>query len=169
MEKKYSDATKKLFPDKLNSRHRTLMRLLISGKSLNDAAGTLGMNVPRASVVANSPLFVVEMERMQRELDGKFIEQEAFKQSDDPTRKVLSEGSEKAAETLVGVLNGENPTAAVSAAKDILDRTGYAKEDKIKAQILVEPSQGLIDMIARNKDGSDKQPKDTGDEGTPTE
>jgi hypothetical protein len=37
----------------------------------------------------------------------------------------------------------------VNAAKDILDRTGYAKEDKLKAKVLVEPSQSLIDVMER--------------------
>jgi hypothetical protein len=46
-------------------------------------------------------------------------------------------------------LNDENAVVRVSAAKDILDRTGYAKEDKIKARVLVEPSQSLIDVLSR--------------------
>ena len=48
-----------------------------------------------------------------------------------------------------GALDNENPLVAVNAAKDILDRTGYAKEDKIKARVLVEPSQSLIDVMSR--------------------
>jgi hypothetical protein len=62
---------------------------------------------------------------------------------------VLSESAETAARTLKGALSDENATVRVSAAKDILDRTGYAKEDKIKAKVLVEPSQSLIDVIER--------------------
>jgi len=76
------------------------------------------------------------------------VESEADR-STDPVRKALSESSAKAAATLDGALSDENAVVRVSAAKDILDRTGYAKEDKIKAKVLVEPSQSLIDVIGR--------------------
>jgi hypothetical protein len=62
---------------------------------------------------------------------------------------VLSESAENAAKTLRAALSDETAGVRVSAAKDILDRTGYAKEDKIKARVLVEPSQSLVNVIER--------------------
>lgn len=73
---------------------------------------------------------------------------------------MLSESAETAARTLKGALSDENPLVRVSAAKDILDRTGYAKEDKIKAKVLVEPSQSLIDVMNRIVKEKDVRPAD---------
>lgn len=135
-------------PNGITPRHRALMRKLVSGMKIGVACEDIGMSISRASVVVNSPLFQEEMKRMEADLKEKFVEAEAEKSLDD-TRVILSESAEAAAKTLKGALNNENPQVAVSAAKDILDRTGYAKEDKIKANVVVEPSQSLIDVIDR--------------------
>jgi hypothetical protein len=124
------------------------MRRLVAGMTLTDACVDIGFTISRASIIVNSPLFQEEMKRMQEDVTSEFVTAEAEK-SADSTRVVLSESSETAAKTLRGALDDENPIVRVSAAKDILDRTGYAKEDKIKAKVLVEPSQALIDVIAR--------------------
>lgn len=135
-------------PDKITPRHRALMRRLVAGMTLSNACIDIGFSISRASLIVNSPLFQEEMKKMEREVAGNFAEAEAERPTD-PTRILLSESAETAARTLKGALNDENPTIRVSAAKDILDRTGYAKEDKIKAKVLVEPSQSLIDVIER--------------------
>jgi hypothetical protein len=144
-------------PDKVTPRHRALMRRLVAGMTLSDACIDIGFTVSRASIIVNSPLFQEEMKRMEEGVASEFVSAEAEKAADS-TRVMLSESSETAARTLRGALDDENPIVRVSAAKDILDRTGYAKEDKIKAKVLVEPSQALIDVIARivtEKHGAD--------------
>lgn len=146
-----ADSTKALEPDRLGPRHRALMRRLAAGMRLQEACDDLGFSISRASLVVNSPLFKAEMEKMQADLNKGFVDAEGEKisMSTDPTRIALSDAAEIAARTLRGALDDVNPAVRVSAAKDILDRTGYAKEDKIKAKILVEPSQSLIDVLAR--------------------
>ena len=135
-------------PDKVTPRHRALMRRLVGGMTLSDACEDIGFTVSRASIIVHSPLFQEEMKVMEREIAKEFQEAEAQRPTD-PTRLMLSESAETAARTLKGALSDENAMIRVSAAKDILDRTGYAKEDKIKAKVLVEPSQSLIDVIQR--------------------
>ena len=135
-------------PDKVTPRHRALMRRLVAGMTLSDACVDIGFTVSRASIIVNSPLFQAEMKVMEGEIAKEFQEAEAQRPTD-PTRMVLSESAEMAAKTLKGAMSDENPMIRVSAAKDILDRTGYAKEDKIKAKVLVEPSQSLIDVMSR--------------------
>ena len=146
-----AESTKALEPDKIGPRHRALMRRLAAGMRLQEACDDLGFSISRASLVVNSPLFKAEMEKMQVDLNKGFVEAEAEKvsRSADPTRIVLSDAAEVAAKTLKHALDDENPTIRVSAAKDILDRTGYAKEDKIKAKVLVEPSQSLLDVVSQ--------------------
>ncbi len=135
-------------PNEITPRHRALMRKIVGGMKIGEACEDIGMSISRASVVVNSPLFQEEMKRMEADLKEKFVEAEAEK-SGDATRILLTDASEKAAKTLKGALDNGNPQVAVSAAKDILDRTGYGKEDKIKANIMVEPSQSLIDVVDR--------------------
>jgi len=135
-------------PDKVTPRHRALMRRLVAGMTLSNACVDIGFSISRASLIVNSPLFQAEMKMMEGEVAKEFAEAEANRPTD-PTRMVLSESSEEAAKTLKFAMSDENPLVRVSAAKDILDRTGYAKEDKIKAKVLVEPSQSLIDVIER--------------------
>jgi len=146
-----SELTRLLEPGKIGPRHRALMRRLAAGMRLQEACEDIGFSISRASLVVNSPLFKAEMEKMQDDLNKGFVEAESEKisRSADPTRIALSESAEVAARTLRHALDDENPTIRVSAAKDILDRTGYAKEDKIKAKVLVEPSQSLIDVLSR--------------------
>lgn len=143
-----ADSTVNAQPDKLTPRHRALMRRLVGGMPLKDACDDIGFSISRASIIVNSPLFQEEMKVMEAEVAREFAEAEAQRPSD-PTRIVLSDSAETAAKTLKGALSDENPTVRMSAAKDILDRTGYAKEDKIKAKVLVEPSQALIDVLGR--------------------
>ena len=146
-----SESTINAEPNTITSRHRALMRRLVAGISLSVAAEEIGLTVSRASLIVNSPLFQAEMKRMEADIKNGFVEAEADRQAvaADPTRQYLSDSAEMAARTLKGALSDENATIRVSAAKDILDRTGYAKEDKIKAKVLVEPSQSLIDVINR--------------------
>lgn len=154
-----ADSTLNAQPDKMTPRHRALMRRLVSGMSLTAACNDIGFSISRASLIINSPLFQAEMKTMEAEVAKEFAEAEAQRPTD-PTRIELSEASITAAKTLKGALNDENAMVRVSAAKDILDRTGYAKEDKIKAKVLVEPSQSLIDVIERIVKEKDVKPDD---------
>jgi hypothetical protein len=146
-----SELTLALEPDKVTPRHRALMRRLVSGMTLTQACEDLGFTVSRASIIVHSPLFQAEMQRMESDLRVGFVEAESDKivNSGDETKKLLMETAEMAARTLKGALSDDNATIRVSAAKDILDRAGYAKEDKLKAKVTVEPSQALVDVIGR--------------------
>lgn len=135
-------------PKEITSRHRALMRRLVAGMTLTDACNDIGFSISRASLIVNSPLFQEEMKSLEEEVKSQFAEAEA-ERAGDPVRQSLSEASELAARTLKHALDDESAVVRVNAAKDILDRTGYAKEDKIKAKVLVEPSQSLIDVIGR--------------------
>ena len=61
-------------PKKLNSRHREMVRLMAAGSSVVDAADAVGFSLATARVVASSPKFKEEMERMQKELDKGLVE-----------------------------------------------------------------------------------------------
>ena len=150
--KEHSEGTKRLYPNDVSSRHRAAMRMQIAGHTLNDISAELGFNVQRLSLIMNSPLYIEEKEKMERDVGREFVEAEGKKLSMDKTAQFLQDSTLKAAKTLVGALDDETSgSVRVSAAKDILDRQGYAKEEKIRANVLVEPSQSLIDMLERVK------------------
>ena len=146
-------------PDKVTPRHRALMRRLVAGMSLSDACTDIGFSISRASIIVNSPLFQAEMVTMEEAIKKDFVEAEGERESD-PTRLVLSDSAERAAKTLKGALDDASGVIRVNAAKDILDRTGYAKEDKIKAKVIAEPSQSLIDVIGRITQEKHVNPED---------
>jgi len=155
MEEQKAQSTLDAEPKRIKPRHRALMRRLIAGMTLTDACEDLGFSVSRASLIVNSELFQAEMKIMEAEVKKDFAEAEANRPTDS-TRVALADASEKAAKTLKGALDDESAVVRVNAAKDILDRTGYAKEDKLKARVLVEPSQSLIDLLSRAKRDEEK-------------
>ncbi len=151
MDKEYSEHTKNLFPKTISSRHRAVMRLEIAGHTNNDIAADLGFNVQRLSVIMNSPLYKAERDKMASDIKKVFVEAEGKKLTTDPTAVLLSEGTEIAAKTLVKALDDIAGNVRVSAAKDILDRGGYVKEEKVRANVIVEASDSLIEMLVRTK------------------
>jgi len=167
----HSECTKEQYPDKINLRHRALMRRLVAGMNLTQACEDLGYSLQRASVIVNSPLFLEEKEKMSKNVERGFVDAESTRLSADPTRAILDDAKEAAAKTMKGALNANSESVKINAAKDILDRTGYAKEDKVNANILMEPSQGLLDMLTRvmgGKNGSNGVPANTeGKDSTP--
>ena len=170
----YSENRLNAEPQKLLPRHRALMRLLVSGVPIGQAGEEMGYVSKRVNIVVASPLFKEEMAKMQADYDKKFIEEvakrEADKAASDPVKKVLEEAKEKAAKTYVGALDDSKGGVRLTAASAILDRTGYGKDETLK--VLVEPSQGLVDMLARaakEKDENGGSTKDSGDKATPTE
>ncbi|KKN42510.1 hypothetical protein LCGC14_0712710 [marine sediment metagenome] len=160
----HSESTQNAYPDKISSRHRALMRRLVAGMTISQACEDLGYTVARASVIVNSPLFKEEMKKMEQEVKSGFVDAEAGRLTTDPTKLELDDAKVMAAKTLKGALSDMSGNVRVNAAKDILDRTGYAKEDKVRANVVIEPSQGLLDMLGRvmggkGGDGSDKANK----------
>ena len=151
MRTEHNEGTQKLYPKEMSSRHRSVMRMEIAGHTTNDIASELGFNVQRLSLIMNSPLYIEEREKMERDVRREFVEAEGKKLAMDKTHQTLADNSNKAAKTLVGALDDEGGGVRISAAKEILDRTGYVKEEKVRANVLVEPSQSLIDMLTRVK------------------
>lgn len=145
----YSESTLKQQPSRLLPRHRALMRKLIAGKSLETAAEELGYSYKRASIIKASPLFQAEMERMEYQVKNEFAAAEGKREVEDPARLTLKGSTDEAARTLRGALSDDSASVRIRAATDILDRTGYVKEEKITADVLVEPSPGLLNALAR--------------------
>ncbi len=134
-------------PKKLNNRHRVLMRLLITGLPLGQAALALGFTVSRASIISNSSLFKAEMERMRGEIEGELVSVEGDIGS--RVRGVLEKEGVTSAEKLVTLRdNAVSEGVSLRAAQDILDRLGIKGKDVLEIQEKVVGSDALQSMLA---------------------
>lgn len=147
--KEYSESTKKLHIKSISLRHRVLMKKLLAGKTLKASAEDLGYNYERAVIVANSPLFREEMDRMRKEVEKGVIELETEVEHMDGGVKARME--EEAFNSLRVILSlrdgGTSERVRQVSALEILDRAGYGKTDKVEGKIVLDSSPGLVNAI----------------------
>jgi len=104
--------------ERLWPHHRSMARALVYGGATPDElARTYGFSHAQISKIINSPLFRVEVERLEKGIEAKGVE----------IWKELHQLSERAVETIDEDLQCLNPGNPVRqrAAFDILNRTGY--------------------------------------------
>lgn len=145
----YTASTLGAMPDKVSSRHRVLMRHLIAGYSVTDAAKLCGYTTERASLISQSGLFREEMSRMQAELDRQFLGMEAHKISGDFVRQRLREEAASSLERLVQLRDSaENEAVAARSAMDLLDRAGYKPKLEVEGTVTtVQVSDGVAEAL----------------------
>lgn len=130
----------------LNTRHRQLMRELLGGATIAQAAARCNFSIGRVRQVKSSELFKKEMERMEEELDSKTGDRLA---EDMSVSQTLKEASSDAADTLVtAATTGAMNSLRVSSAKDLLDRTGHKAPTDIIAELSIDADEGLKHMLA---------------------
>ena len=152
-------------PKDLSPRHRKLMRLMVSGVTMGDACRELGFSVARASTVVRSELFQAEMAKMIKEVDGGVVEAEVVKTGRlSGVKDRLERLAESAVDVLEEKLDSESDSVGLNAAKDILDRAGVVKEERVRANVAVEPSQSFIDTLNRIRRENAEPETDTGGE-----
>jgi len=151
-------------PKRINSRHRALMRRLVAGIPLSEAAEELGYDVQRASLIANSPLFKEEKKRMEEEIKGEFVKSEGSKVQSDLVRVRLKEEALESLETLVRLRDrASSERVRQLSAIEILDRAGIKASEKMEAEIVIDASEGLINALnraikeMREKDATDSR------------
>lgn len=133
-------------PMRLTSRHRVLMRLLITGMSQGDAAEVVGMSEPRVSVVARSELFQREMETMRREIDKGVVKEQVDVVGE--CRRALEELAPTAVKRLGQLLdNAESEGVRARVAGDILDRVGLKGVERVEAKVMPMVPEGLLDAL----------------------
>ena len=134
-------------PQKISDKHRVLMRLLLCGMKVGEAARAVGLHPTRASTVVNSPLFLVEKERMRVEIEGEFAHAEGDIGS--KVRHLLERQGIPSAEKLVSLRDtAEDEKTQLAAARDILDRLGVKGKDTLEIQERVVGSPALESMLA---------------------
>lgn len=109
--------------DKLNTKHRELMRRMAHGTTVGQAADEMGMNKRTAYIVASSDLFKLELERMRAEIEGLSNWNEAHKLDRDPVKQMIAMNAPAIAkEHIRTALHGESERNRITAQMSILDK-----------------------------------------------
>lgn len=105
-------------PQKLNARHREIMRRLLEGANYKTIAEEMGIHVQTVMLVSTSKMFVSALAKMEEDADFTVI-------------KRAENLSHEALDTLKNIMRfGKSDLARKSAADSVLDRAGYSKVEK---------------------------------------
>ncbi len=124
--------------------HREIARRLILGEKQSEIARDIGMTASRMSIICNSPLFKLELRRLEMERDASCVD----------VTKTLRELSPVALEQVERTMyTAKSQRLRYDAASSILDRAGYGainKQDiRMQGQVLVKTSNMTDDELRR--------------------
>jgi len=108
---------------KLNSRHRQVMRAILAGRTRQFIVNETGISESQYERVIRSPIFIQEKEKMQYEIRQEAIRLIAAKEVD-PVSQVLKEGSLPAAQKMVGLLESKDEKISITSAMELLEIDG---------------------------------------------
>ena len=145
----YAESVEQQQPKTLSPRHRKLMRILLAGRTLQEAADELGFSLGRASVVVNSALFKEEMAKMEEQIAKGVIEIESEKEYiDGGVRVKLEEEAMRSLNVLIGLRDGASSERVKQvSALEILDRAGYKASEKVESKVQLDASTGLLNAL----------------------
>ena len=118
---------------KLMPRHYKVLDLMLEGLPFNKIAETVGMTTVQIRNIRNSPTFKHEYAMRKANRDSHKDEM-AARVHIDQTRELLTQNTLKAAQTIVNLLDSENPKVQLQSAQDLLDRTNYPKSQKLESE-----------------------------------
>jgi hypothetical protein len=107
----------------LKTQHREIARLLLEGLRPAQVSEKFGIPIGTVYNIQNDPLFKAHTAKLADEIDKEVVN----------TRRRLSEMNTKALDVLDDILTYDNipPSVRLGAAKDVLDRNGYAPAQNI--------------------------------------
>ena len=108
---------------KLNSRHRQVMRAILAGRTRKFIVNETGISEAQFERVIRSAIFIKEKEKMQDEIRQEAIHMLAAKEID-PVGQVLKEGSLPAAQKMVGLLESKDEKISITSAMELLEIDG---------------------------------------------
>jgi len=105
-------------PQKLNARHREIMRRILEGASYTDIAASMGIHKQTVMLVVTSPMFQGELSKLEENLDYNVIQR---------AEDLSNEAIDKIKELM---RNARTQQLQFSAACRMLDTAGYSKIEK---------------------------------------
>lgn len=113
----------------LTPRHYRILDCAIAGLSTNETAKAVGMSPHTVSIILHSPSFQHQFAVRRSQIETTQADHQATEIDD--VKKVLREAALSAAEKLISGISSENAGIALKSATEILDRSGYPKEQKV--------------------------------------
>ena len=140
-------------PKRITTRHRALMRLLLAGYTITDAAKRLGMTVARAAVIANTPLFKKEMEELRQKIEEQFAKVEGEVATLEMARRELEKEALKSVKKLVELRDkGEKEEVQLRSAVELLNRAGLKEEKEKGVAIAISVGDGVAEVLKEIRD-----------------
>ena len=107
--------------------HREIARRLVLGEKASSVCLDLNMSPSRMSIIINSPLFKLELRRLEQARDADTVD----------VTKTLRELSPVALEVVERTMYmAKSESLRFNAAQDVLDRAGVAKVSKLVGQVI---------------------------------
>jgi len=108
---------------KLNSRHRQVMRAILAGRTRKFIVNETGISESQYERIIRSVIFIEEKEKMQYEIRKEAVRLIAAKEAD-PVSQVLKEGSLPAARKMVGLIDSKDEKISLTSAMELLGIDG---------------------------------------------
>jgi len=123
---KMSDSVSKMSLGYIRPHHREIARRLVLGQRQSQICKELGMSPDRMSIIVNSPLFKIELKRLERERDSGVAD----------VTKTLQELAPVALESVERTMySAKSERLRFEAAESILDRAGFGKIGKSEVRV----------------------------------
>jgi len=114
---------------KLNPRHYKILDMCLQGLQAVDIASQLKMSPTQINNIIRSPSFQHQFALRRQKLESIQDTTEV-----DSVKQLLKQNAEKAASKLVDCINSDDERIAIKSASEILDRSGYPKEQQQNVQ-----------------------------------
>jgi len=128
----YNETVKKLTP-----RHYRILDLCLTGLTPKQISKELGMSQAQVSIVINSPSFQHQFAIRRASLES--VQNEHISSELDAVKETLRKSAKAAADKLIYHMNSPDSKISLKSATEILDRTGYSKEQKLGEDGLLNP------------------------------
>ncbi len=136
----------------IRPRHREMARMLALGMTQADVARYLGITQARLSIIVNSPLFKLELAKLEQKREESVAD----------IKDTLLELAPSAVDTLAKTMyTSPSERLRLDAAKDILDRAGVEKKTSVTVTHDVKEHPVDLDKYRIKDCSSDEQKCDT--------
>ena len=113
----------------MTPRHFKILDLVLDGAKPSIIAKKLSMSYSQASIIIRSQLFQHQLAIRRSQYEEKQADRAAI--AVDEVKEALQKSAISAANKLIFGIDSDNETIALKSATEILDRTGYPKEQKM--------------------------------------
>lgn len=140
--------------------------MALAGHKDSAIAAALGMGTPAISIIRKSPIFQAELSRRRKDVDESYMEEDrnAFlgksRSMMDQAQKIVEDGTPKAANTLMGLLESKSEGIKLQTATKILDRAFGAADKKTESNVSISislESAQLIQVALKESDNASRQ------------